>query len=131
MKHWIRPIPGMALATVLLTTAGCASAPDRPERQLARAETSVEFAAQNGAAEYGPAALERARQHLNAAQRQADDGDYEEALRSAEKAELDAELAAAQTNTRKAEEALDEINDSIATLRRELNQEGATTGGTS
>ncbi len=107
-------------AAAVLTASGCASAPDRPERQLARAEAGIEFAEQNNAGEYGAAALERARQHLDVARREANAGEYEAALEAAEKAELDAELAAAQATTRKAGEALAEIRESIETLRREI-----------
>lgn len=110
----------LGLATFLAAAAGCAAAPDRPEKQLARAETSIEFAEQNGATEFGATALDRARQHLDSAHAYADDGEYADALRAAEKAELDAELAAAQAQTSKAREALAEIRESIETLRREI-----------
>ncbi len=114
-----------ATAAVALCSVGCASAPDRPERQLASAETGVEFAAENGATEYAGVALERARNHLAQAQRAADAGEYTAALRAAEKAEADAELAAAQTHRLKAEEALDEIRDNIGVLRREIARSAA------
>lgn len=120
MKRHRFKILSAALATAALAASGCVSTPDRPEQQLARAETSIEFAEQNGARDYGPTALERARNHLATARREADDGEYADALRAAQKAELDAELAAAQTSTRKAEEALEEINDNIEALRREI-----------
>lgn len=121
----------VTLAASALVVSGCASQPDRPERQLARAETSVEFAEQNGAGEYDLAALDRARSHLATAQAYADEGEYELALHAAEKAELDAELAAARANRHKAEDALEEINESIETLRREIARERATYGGQS
>jgi hypothetical protein len=114
-----------ALAASVLVGSGCAAQPDRPEGQLARAETSIEFAEENGASEYGAAALGRARTHLATARDFAGEGEYELALQAAEKAELDAELAAARTNRHKAEEALVEINESIATLRREIAREQA------
>ena len=120
-----------ALAASVLVVSGCATQPDRPERQLVRAETSIEFAEQSGAGEYGTAALGRARAHLDAARDFANEGEYEYALQAAEKAELDAELAAARTNRHKAEDALEEINESIATLRREIAREQAGYGGES
>jgi hypothetical protein len=100
--------------------AACASAPDRPEAQLASAETSIEFAEENGAQEFGPAALERARTELERARQAAVNEEYQLALELAERAELDAELAAAQTNHEKAVVALLEIQQSISTLRREI-----------
>lgn len=113
------------LATLALLATACASAPDRPTQQLARAETGVEFAEENGAGEYGAAALERARNHLAKAKNAANEGEYEIALQAAQKAELDAELAAAQTNRYKAEEALAEIRESIDLLRREIERHRA------
>ena len=112
-------LKGTAIALAMSCVA-CASAPDIPERQMARAETSIEFAEQNDAQEFGPAALERARNQLDQAGTAAAHGEYELALRLAERAELDAELALAQTNHEKAELALHEIQESIETLRREI-----------
>ncbi|MEJ8569140.1 DUF4398 domain-containing protein [Elongatibacter sediminis] len=114
----------LGLATLLVTATGCAAAPDRPDKQLTRAETSIEFAEQNGAREFGSSALDRARQNLEMAYDYADQDEYRAALRAAEKAELDAELAAAQANTSKADEALAEIRESIETLRREIARNG-------
>jgi septal ring factor EnvC (AmiA/AmiB activator) len=125
MKPFQRTRNIVVATTLALATVACASAPDRPTQQLARAETGVEFAEENGAGEFGAAALERARDHLAEAQRAADDGDYEIALQAAEKAELDAELAAAQTNRYKAEEALAEIRRSIDVLRNEIERHRA------
>lgn len=118
-------------AVFAVVVAGCAGSPDRPEQQLARAETSIEFAEENGAREFAMVALDRARENLRLAQLQADDGDYAEALRLAEKAEIDAELAAAQSNTGKANESLQEILDSIEMLRREVALVDTSEGGQS
>ena len=113
----------VAPAVFALAASGCASSPDIPEGQFARAQTSIEFAEQSGAREYGAAALERARNNLSIAQREAADGDYDEALFAAEKTELDAKLTAAQSDTRKAGNSLKEITDSISTLRREIERD--------
>lgn len=112
-------VDGMAITLALSCTA-CASAPDIPERQMASAETSIEFAEQNDAREFGPAALERAKTQLDQAEIAVANEEYELALRLAERAELDAELALAQTNHEKARLALQEIQESIQTLRREI-----------
>jgi tetratricopeptide (TPR) repeat protein len=118
-----------AMTAIVLGAAGCASAPERPDQQLARAETSIEFAEENGAREFGLAALDRAQENLRLAQQSAEAGEYEKSLRFAQKAEIDAELAAAQSNTGKAREALEEIMESIATLRREIAQTELNRGG--
>jgi len=120
-----------ALTAITLSAAGCSSAPERPDQQLARAETGIEFAEENGAVEYGRTALDRARNNLRLAQQEAQAGEYEEALRLAQKAEVDAELAAAQSSTGKAREALEQIKESIATLRREIAQVDTSRGGQS
>ncbi len=103
-----------------LLAVGCTTTPDQPVQQLARAETGIEFAAENGASEFASATLERAREHLRQAQNAAEDGEYDIALKAAEKAEADAELAAAQSNRRQSEAALEEIRESIDVLRREI-----------
>jgi hypothetical protein len=73
--------------------------------------------------------LDRAQENLRLAQQSAEAGEYEKSLRFAQKAEIDAELAAAQSNTGKAREALEEIMESIATLRREIAQTELNRGG--
>lgn len=120
MKSPNRLILGGTAVVAAFGCAACASNPNLAESQLARAETSVEFAEENGAREFGPAALERAQTELEMARAAAAEKEYETALRLAERAELDAELAAAQTHHEKAMIALLEIQQSIQTLRREI-----------
>lgn len=109
-----------ATFALALTTVACASAPDRPDRQMARAESSIEVAQETGAQQYGPAALERAQKQLDQAEVAAANQEYELALRLAERAELDARLAVSQTNHLKAAAALEELQQSIDSLRREI-----------
>ena len=109
-------------ATVLapFMLIGCASTGDRPDEQLAHASESVEAAEQAGGREYGPVALESAQSKLTLARIAAERGNHDEALRLAREAELEAELAAAQASRGKAEDALEELDASIRTLRGEL-----------
>lgn len=116
-----RYMVALTLFTVLLTS-GCASNADRPDEMLASARTSIEFAEESGARQFGDIALNRARQNLQQAERAADEGEFEEAKEFAHAAQLDAELAASQANRHKAEIALEEVNESIATLRREIDR---------
>lgn len=104
-----------------LALSGCATV-DRPVEPLTRAETTINTAEENGARQYGAIALDRAKEKLSVANRAAEDGEYEAAVRAAEQAELDAELATAQTNHGKAQASLEEINDSIETLRLEIQR---------
>lgn len=109
-----------AVLGLAMTCVACASSPEVPDRQLARAETSIEFAQENGAREHGPAALERAQNQLESARAAAAEQEYDRALRLAQRAELDAELAMAQTNHEKAALALFELREGIEELRREI-----------
>jgi hypothetical protein len=109
-----------ATAALLLSISGCASSPERPTQELIRAEKSIEIAEQSGAREYGRDALGRARDKQKNAEIAAERGDEEIALRLAREAEIDAELAVAQSNRGKAESSLAEIQNSIETLRQEI-----------
>lgn len=120
MKSKTLSIGSGVIAACALLPGGCASSPDRPAEELARAEQRIELAEQSGAREFGAPALDTAQTKLARARLAAEQGEYEEASRLATEAELDAELAAAQSNRGKAEESLREINASIATLRDEI-----------
>ncbi len=107
-------------ATGLALLTGCASTEPMTGERFARAETGIELAQESGAANYAGESLARAREMLRQAEAAAEDGDEERAARLAERAALDAELAAAETDHRKTEDALSEVNESIADLRAEL-----------
>lgn len=107
---------------VMLLVSGCGSSPERPDRQLARAESSIQRAERSGARQHGSLALDRAREKLMQARRAVDNEEMKVALRLAAEAEVDAELATAQADRYKADNALREINDSIETLRREIER---------
>ena len=119
----INPIVGVSFTIALVVSlAGCASASDRLTEQLARAQSFIEVAEREGALEYSPASLQRAREKLARAHTLADSGDHEVASRLATEAELDAQFSAAQADRLKAERSLQEINQSLETLRRETSQ---------
>lgn len=112
----------------LLALGACASSPDRPFQDLARAEASIEQADQTGAREYGATELDAAREKLALARAAADNDENVAASRYAKEAAVDAELAMAVTRNRKAERALEELNRSIETLRQEIARNQARTG---
>lgn len=122
MKNRTLTTNSAATAAFALLVAGCASSPDRPIEQLARAEQGIEAAEQSGAREFGAAALDRAQTKLVRARLAADQGETEKAARLAAEAELDAELAAAQASRGKTEESLREVQASISTLREEIER---------
>lgn len=121
----------VASGLLLLTMLGaCASSPDRPDQDLARAEAAISQAEQSGARQYGPIALDDARQKLGKAQAAVAEEEMLLAERYAEEATLAADLAAAKARTGKAERAVEELEDSIAVLRQEIarNQRMGETG---
>jgi Domain of unknown function (DUF4398) len=124
---WKRP--GILLFAVPLASIGaCASSPDRPFQDLARAEASIEQADQSGAQEYGATELDSARDKLAKARAAADSDENVAASRYAKEAAVDAELATAMTRERKAELAVEELNRSIETLREEIARNQARSG---
>jgi hypothetical protein len=108
--------------------AGCASSPDRPFQDLARAEASIEQADQSGAREFGAAELDAAKAKLAKARTAADSNDNVAASRYAKEAAVDAELATAIARNRKTELAVEELNKSIETLRQEIARNQARSG---
>ena len=112
----------LLMAVPVAALGACASSPDRPFQELARAEASVEQAQQSGAQEYGAAALEAAENKLAMARTAADDNDNVMAARHAKEAALDANLAIAITRHRQAELSVEELNRSIETLRQEISR---------
>jgi hypothetical protein len=117
------------LAVLILTGLGaCATTSDRPERELALAEAGIDQAQQAGAAQHGAAELGAAREKLAAARAAADRDDMIVARRLAEKAALDAELANAMARSRKAETAVDEVQQTIEALRDEIARNQTTRG---
>lgn len=114
-------MPGtLLLAMSLAILCACASSPDRPFQDLARAEASIEQADRSGAQEYGATELDAARDKLAKARAAADSDENVAASRYAKEAALDAELATAITRSRKSELAVEELNRSIETLREEI-----------
>lgn len=123
----VKAAAGLLLLTVL---GACASSPDRPDQDLARAEAAIGQAEQSGARQYGPVALDDARQKLGKARAAVAEEEMLLAERYAEEAMLAADLAAAKARTGKAERAVEQLEESIAVLRQEIarNQRTGETG---
>lgn len=111
----------LPLGATSLLVLGCATGPE-PEvvRPIAQAESKIETAEQADAARHSGELLRSARTHLESARAAADDGDSEEAVRHATQAELDAELAIARADNREAEDAMQELEESLRALRNEI-----------
>ena len=126
-KTWKKPRT-LLLGVSLAGLCACASSPDRPFQDLARAEASINQADQSGAREYGATELAAARDKLAMARAAADSDENIAASRYAKEAAVDAELATAITRNRKAELAVEELNRSIETLREEIARNQARSG---
>jgi Domain of unknown function (DUF4398) len=113
---------GATLWTALaFCVAGCASTPI-PNEQIAVAKSSVQRAEQNGAPELAPVEMSVARQELASAEKAAADRQALPATQWAEKANVDAQLAEATAQQRRAHKAATEFDASMATLRQETQR---------
>jgi hypothetical protein len=113
---------GVSLCTAIaLSAAGCASTPI-PNEQIAVAKSSVQRAEQNGAPELAPVEMSTARQELASAEKAAADRQAVPATQWAEKANVDAQLAEATAQERRAHKAATEFDASMATLRQETQR---------
>jgi hypothetical protein len=109
----------------LVWLTGCASS-QPPEAavtaEMATAQSAVEQAEQSDAADHAALELRNARQKLEQAQAAMDSGDRTLALRLAEQAAVDAELAEAKSRSSRAQQAVDEVQASIRALREEIER---------
>jgi Domain of unknown function (DUF4398) len=113
---------GASLCTALaLSVAGCASTPI-PNEQIAVAKSSVQRAEQNGAPELAPLEMSTARQELASAEKAAADHEALPAAQWAEKANVDAQLAEATAQERRAHKAATEFDASMTALRQETQR---------
>ncbi len=112
-----------------LALGGCASQP-KPTAQLVRASTLVSEAEKDQAQRYAAADLQHARDELSAAKTAESDGNNASALRLAERAAADADLASARAASGKAQQSADQVRRSMDTLKRQLQQSPAPSGDT-
>ncbi len=117
------------IALLLLATLWCgtAFASDRDKVNViyAKAQAAVQGAEATDAATYAPVELNAAQSNLASANGAMDRRNWEQAAMSAEKAEVDANLASARAREKRATAATAEIESSVETLRRELNRPGS------
>ncbi|HEY2037213.1 MAG TPA: DUF4398 domain-containing protein [Steroidobacteraceae bacterium] len=108
---------------------GCASQP-KPTAQLVRASTLVSEAEKDEAQRYAAADLQRARDELSNAQTAESAGKYESAMRLADRAAADADLASARAASGKAAESAGQVRHSLDTLKEQLQQNPTPSGNT-
>lgn len=108
--------------------AGCASTSEAVKEEVTRTEATVQQIEQTGATrDAGGLELEQAKDKTVQARRALDKGDGKTALRLAEQARLDADLAQAKAQSHTAQRSAEEVRTSIEQLRREaMTPNGAT-----
>ena len=108
------------LATTLLA---CGGAPV-PHDSLTAAQADVKGAEVGGAPENPKAALhlKLAKDEIEVAQKQISDGDNEEAARTLDRAQADAELALALAKEVKAQADASEASEQVGKLRKEMSK---------
>ena len=110
----------LCVGAATLVMLGCSSVSKTTKDAVARADTRFQQAKQTlGNSEGGAVELQRASGHLEQAQKAVKDGDDTPALRHAQQAELDVELAVAKAQNASARKAVAELQASIQTLREE------------
>ena len=111
----------IALCTLLivLTASGCASVP-RPDAELAKADAAVNQAIEAGARTHAPLLLREAENKLNQARAYTEKEEYKKAVQLTEEVRVDAELAQVTSLATKAQTSVDELNQSIQMLRKEM-----------
>jgi septal ring factor EnvC (AmiA/AmiB activator) len=112
---------GLFLITAALALAACANEVPPPTTEVTLADSTIRDAETAGAVQYSPVELNTAREKLEAARRNMQDDNNEQARRLAEEAEVDARLAELRARTKTTRDAVAAIQSSIDTLRRELN----------
>jgi len=116
----------MAVALPLLMQ-GCATyrTPEQVTAQMARTEAVIEQADRSGVAVNSLPDLQKAKDKYAQAQvaleKKSDDGDRR-ALQLAQQAEVDAQYAAAKSQSTSQEEAAEQVQNGVATLKQEASR---------
>jgi len=113
--------PTLAALACAGLLAACGSNPPAAPA-LAASNASLEAARSSGAAEWAAVELNDARTKLERARALAQTGKNTEAIRMAEQADADAQLARAKAGSERSRRAVAEVEASLRTLREELNR---------
>ena len=122
----ILPASALARACVVALAAGASGCAHQPSaaRALAAGTASMDAARAAGAPEYASAELERASGKLDRARDLAQQGRQREAIRLAEEAEADAQVARASAGAERSRRAMTEVEASLQMLRDEVARPG-------
>ncbi|MGE0116145.1 MAG: DUF4398 domain-containing protein [Steroidobacteraceae bacterium] len=116
---------GCLMLMAVLIGACASNPPAEVVAKLTRAETSVSQAEQSGAAQGALSELQMAKDGLANAKKYFDEHDYEKAGKLAERAQLDAQYAAARASSIQSGRAADEVQESIRALQKESGMAGS------
>lgn len=114
----------LGLATAVVLTSACASAPAAPTSALTAAREAISIAEQEGARQYAGAELDEAKQKLILAERYVSNEQMVDAERFARESMIAAELASARTESAKAVEINKEMRRSADALLEEMRRAG-------
>lgn len=116
-RRWQVTLLALLLSVPMLASA---NRKDDTEVALAEAKVALEAAERAGAPEQAPLEMKAARDQLDAARQQADEREWVDAQRSAQRAQHDALLAEARSRQQRAEALTAEIEAGIASLQAEI-----------
>lgn len=114
----------LALAAAVALLAACGSTPP-PTSEIALSESALRAAELAGARQHAPIELRAAEATKARLDEALADEDYDRARRLAEQARAEAELAKAKAESEKSRLALDEVEDGIRQMRREVDRAGS------
>ncbi|MEQ5835859.1 DUF4398 domain-containing protein [Marinobacter sp. NFXS9] len=117
--YYLRLALALGLSTLL---AACASSGKIPTEDKTAAENAIQQAESSDARDFEPVLLNRAQNKVADAEQLIKDEKFNEAGDLLQQATVDAQLAAARSETAKARKAVEEINANIEQLRQRLNQ---------
>ena len=117
-----RPLTLAASAAALLFVTGCATKMGPPVAEVSAAQSTLSQAESAGARTHAPLELLTAREKLAQAEAAMRSEDYPRAKVLAEQAAVDARLAEARARTARSQRAVTEVQESIDTLRGELDR---------
>lgn len=93
-----------------------------PTQELAQTEAAISQADQVGAQDYAPLVIREARKKLQEAKKLVSEEKYKKAVRVAERAEIDAQLAEAKALSEKSQNAVQQLRESIRLLKEEIER---------
>jgi hypothetical protein len=118
MNRYLKILP-MIIGIGLIAACGSTNP---PTQQLTETRMVIEQAEQVGAQEYAPLEFRNAGIKLEQARAASEAKEYEKAIRLAEQARVDAELAQVKALSAKSQKAAAELKESIRVLQQELER---------